>query len=344
MKRPEGRITQLDGVRALAIGAVFLHHAFDIKLLWMGVDLFFILSGFLITGILLEQKTQPVGEYFKRFYARRVRRILPPYILLLIVTTILFGVGWMRYAYLYVMLMNVVRVLSLPRPLGLESLWTLAVEEQFYLVWPIAVYLLSEVALGWMAGVLLVLVPVLRWVATPLFKDHWAIYSLTPFRMDLLLVGALLALMWIHHREKIVRYGQFGLMLPPIALGVLFYLSRWYHITTSENTQLANVAIYEASLVACTGVILWALSGRWVGVLTLRPMVYLGRISYSVYLIHVTGLLLAARVFHHRAAIAVAGAAITLAYAAASWRWMELPLLGWKPKESSALLERSSDS
>jgi peptidoglycan/LPS O-acetylase OafA/YrhL len=143
----------LDGVRALAITAVFLHHAFKIRLLWMGVDLFFILSGFLITGILLQHKTQPIGRYFAEFYNRRVRRILPPYLLLLIVTTILFGVAWMRYAYLYVMLMNVIRALSLERPVSLEVLWSLAVEEQFYLLWPFAVYLLSEAALGWTAAV-----------------------------------------------------------------------------------------------------------------------------------------------------------------------------------------------
>ena len=73
------RISQLDGVRGLAILAVFLHHALKIKLLWMGVDLFFILSGFLITGILLSAKGQKLGSYFAHFYSRRARRILAPY-------------------------------------------------------------------------------------------------------------------------------------------------------------------------------------------------------------------------------------------------------------------------
>ena len=335
------RILQLDGVRALAITAVFLHHAFKIRLLWMGVDLFFILSGFLITGILLQHKTRPIGQYFAEFYRRRVRRILPPYLLLLVVTTILLGTAWMKYAYLYVMLMNVIRALSLPRPQTLEVLWSLAVEEQFYLVWPFAVYLLSEAALGWSAAVLVALVPIARWVCTPLFATHWPIYSLTPFRMDLLLVGALLALAWIHHRRTIERYGQYGLALVPVAVGVLLFLSRRYHVTTNDNTPLANMAIYEASLIACTGIMLWALSGRWVGVLTLRPVVYLGRISYTVYLIHVTALYLWEKAFHNQWTIAGAAAVMTLIYAALSWRFMELPLLGWKPKETSAVLEQS---
>lgn len=327
-------------MRAVAIAAVFLHHALKLRLLWMGVDLFFILSGFLITGILLQHKTQPIGPYFGQFYRRRVRRILPPYILLLVVTTILIGTAWMKYAYLYVMLMNVIRALSLPRPETLEVLWSLAVEEQFYLLWPFAVYLLSESALGWTAAVLVALVPALRGVCTHLFTTHWPIYSLTPFRMDLLLVGALLSLAWIHHRDTIRRYGHLGLALPAFAVAVLMYLSRHYHITTNDNTALANVVIYEASLIACTGIMLWALSGRWTGILTVRPVMYLGRISYTVYLIHVTGLYLAAKVVHGTVAIAAAGAVLTLAYAAASWHWMELPLLGARPKESSAVLAR----
>jgi peptidoglycan/LPS O-acetylase OafA/YrhL len=336
----QGRILQLDGVRALAIAAVFLHHAFNVRMLWMGVDLFFILSGFLITGILLQHKTQPMGRYFRDFYARRVRRIVPPYLLLLIVATAVFGLAWMRYAYLYVMLMNVIRAMSLPRPIGLGVLWSLAVEEQFYLIWPFAVYLLSEAALGWTAAALVILVPAMRGVCTPLFATHWPIYSLTPFRMDLLLVGALLALAWIHHRRTIERYGHYGLMLVPAAIGVLFYLSKHYNVTTNDNTRLANVGIYEASLVACTGVMLWALSGRWVDLLTLRPVMYLGRISYSVYLIHVTALYLAAKMFHGTWAVASAAAAIALAYAVLSWQFMELPLLGWRPKESSVLLAK----
>jgi peptidoglycan/LPS O-acetylase OafA/YrhL len=91
------RITQLDGVRVCAISAVFLQHAFKLKMLWMGVDLFFILSGFLITGILIKNKNATVGTYFGQFYARRARRILPPYILFLFFASIVLGVAWTRH-------------------------------------------------------------------------------------------------------------------------------------------------------------------------------------------------------------------------------------------------------
>src|ERR1700755_3131287 len=84
---PPRRIVQLDGLRAIAVLAVFAQHALKAPL-WMGVDLFFVLSGFLITGILLERKARR-QSYFGYFYARRARRILPPYLLLMAVSSIL---------------------------------------------------------------------------------------------------------------------------------------------------------------------------------------------------------------------------------------------------------------
>lgn len=73
------RIRQLDGIRAIAILAVFVHHSLHVKLMWMGVDLFFVLSGFLITGVLLDAKHHSLGNFFAHFYSRRARRILAPY-------------------------------------------------------------------------------------------------------------------------------------------------------------------------------------------------------------------------------------------------------------------------
>jgi peptidoglycan/LPS O-acetylase OafA/YrhL len=100
------RIRQLDGVRGLAILAVFLNHAFSARLLWMGVDLFFVLSGFLITGVLLNAKQYSLGGYFARFYARRARRILPPYFLTISLVSVIIGFAWARHWYLYILLTN----------------------------------------------------------------------------------------------------------------------------------------------------------------------------------------------------------------------------------------------
>jgi peptidoglycan/LPS O-acetylase OafA/YrhL len=95
------RISQLDGARGVAILAVFLNHALNAKLLWMGVDLFFILSGFLITGVLLNAKQHSLRGYFAKFYARRARRILPPYLLTLLMASLFFGFAWTRHWYTF---------------------------------------------------------------------------------------------------------------------------------------------------------------------------------------------------------------------------------------------------
>jgi peptidoglycan/LPS O-acetylase OafA/YrhL len=128
------RIPQLDGVRALAILAVFVHHALHVRLLWSGVDLFFILSGFLITRVLLDAKHHSLGGYFAHFYARRARRILAPYLLTLIVASFFVGLAWARHWYFYLLFTNLLRPLHIALPVAFEPLWSLAVEEQFYLL------------------------------------------------------------------------------------------------------------------------------------------------------------------------------------------------------------------
>ncbi len=328
----EKRIDELDGVRALAVAAVFVHHGFKVKLLWAGVDLFFILSGFLITGILMEgSRNRSLGAYFSHFYGRRVRRLLPPYLLLLLVASLIFGVAWARHWYLYVFLMNVLVGFSIDTPASLKVLWSLAVEEQFYLVWPFIVYFARDKAIARTAAVLLIAAPILRFLFTPAFHEHWQIYSLTPFRMDLLAMGALLAVVWRTRPDLLRRSGPYGLALSVLALAVIGALSRNPHFNTDANTRLVNVWLYELTMLVSTGIILWALSGWKTAPLTWRPVRCLGRISYTVYLIHMTALVVAGRFLHNHAAAALVAGLASLAYAAASWRWIERPILFWKP-------------
>jgi peptidoglycan/LPS O-acetylase OafA/YrhL len=83
---------------------VFASHAYRSELLWSGVDLFFILSSFLVTGILLEERSRhAVSGYLIRFYGRRARRLLPPYLLVLCLVSLLFGVGWIHHWYLLIL-------------------------------------------------------------------------------------------------------------------------------------------------------------------------------------------------------------------------------------------------
>lgn len=329
------RIDQLDGVRAVAILSVFLHHAFKIRMLWAGVDLFFVLSGFLITGVLLRMKDRSAGRFFGHFYKRRALRILPPYALLLLLVTLVYGLGWAAHKCLYLFfLMNYMVAARIPHLEGLGVLWSLAVEEQFYLVWPFVIYLFSERSVGRIAAVLVVLAPLLRWFCTPLFPNYWPIYVMTPFRMDLLAVGALLSIVWRNRLEWIRRYGHYGLALSGFAAVVLLGLSRHAGFSTTSNTRLANVWIYELTLLAATGVIAWALSGRFVGVLVAAPVRFLGRISYTVYLINLLVLEFFRPYLPNPLVCAVVSTILIVAYATASWFLLERPLIGSQPQPS----------
>ena len=321
------RIGQLDGVRTLAIALVFLNHAFKVKLAWAGVDLFFILSGFLITGILIGAKQRRIGDYFSHFYGRRVRRILPPYLLLLLITPIFWGFWWLRYGYMYVFLMNLLATLHMGHPTTLDVLWSLAVEEQFYLFWPFVGFLLSETAIAWVAAAMVAIVPLLRYFCTPLFPTYATIYMLTPFRMDLLALGALFAIAWRRRRSLFERFGVYGPLLTAAAVAAMLLLSRRPGFTITANTPFANLWIYELTLIGSAGVILWALGGRYVGVLRIGWVRYVGRISYSFYLIHTTAQVVLERHMHSRWAVAALALTLSLLYSAASWQWLEKPIL-----------------
>lgn len=316
------RIPQLDGLRAVAVIGVFLVHATSIRLVWIGVDLFFVLSGFLITGILIQSKDRSFGSYIRGFYARRVRRILPAYVAILVVTTLLFGTAWMVDWYFYVGGMNLLRPLG--RDLGppnIRSLWSLAVEEQFYLLWPIVVFFLDRKQIIRCAILLLALAPFLRLVCTPLFPDdHWVIYSQLPFRMDTLAAGALVALT----KDRLSRRNMITAATLVLFAGLtgIYWLGA-HGLSSASNTKVSNVFVYEATLFVVTGMFVLALVGVGKSVLSFAPIRWLGIISYSVYLFHVTAIDLS------RGRIWVS-VLIILAYAVPMWFLVERPILNFK--------------
>jgi peptidoglycan/LPS O-acetylase OafA/YrhL len=324
----EGRIVQLDGLRAIAVLAVFAQHAIKAPL-WMGVDLFFVLSGFLITGILLERKARG-QSYFAYFYARRARRILPPYVLLMIVSTLLFGLGWAEHWQWYVFFAtNIGDALGQAGHDSLNALWSLAVEEQFYIFWPFVVLLVSERTLAIVAGALIVVVPILRALATPLFDSFWPIYYLTPFRMDLLSAGALLAILVRRDRHLLEPLKIPALIGFCAALAVLAWLHLHYPRFRAANTPLSNAGLYSVSLVLCTSLLVMALQSKGIvkRVLSNSVLVYIGTISYTVYLIHLSVLYALWPLHYNRYATAAAALAITLAYASATWYAFERRLI-----------------
>lgn len=224
-----GFMPELNGLRAIAIILVFLNHTigyvpggyFPITFLraylglgWVGVDLFFVLSGFLITGILLD--TKEAKNYFRVFYARRVLRIFPLYYVVL-TAVILIGIKlhnedvssvlplpqdrWLYYCYLTNWLGLWKAHWGPDYANYLAHFWSLAVEEQFYLVWPLLVWLLPKRAVVWTAAALGVFAAIFRLVWLLHSGPQVAIAIATVTRMDSLFVGAICA---VFFRERAV--------------------------------------------------------------------------------------------------------------------------------------------
>lgn len=211
-------ISALDGIRGLAILVVLVFHLSDgyiwqfkaqpsglwqvVRLGWSGVNMFFVLSGFLITGILLDSRDSP--QYFRNFYARRALRIFPLYFAFMTALTLAlmvapgvrytFGTASLLWTWLYATNISMA-LYGWMGPATLIPFWSLAVEEHFYLVWPLLIARLST-------RVLLVGMPVL-WAAVVLGRtvavlagvSTAAVYALTPFRLDALVLGGFLALL-----------------------------------------------------------------------------------------------------------------------------------------------------
>lgn len=214
-------IPALDGIRGLGIVLVMLFHMNQLLLHtrvdrvfvmlaecgWIGVDLFFVLSGFLITGILLDAKGS--AHYFRNFYVRRVLRIFPLYYAVLAISLFVlphllppdkalrFGsiAGDEIYYWLYLSNFSTARA-GEPRHGVLDVTWSLSIEEQFYVVWPVVVLLCSRLTLKRIAVGLMGLSLVVR-IGLRLTTDlnAFSIYVLTPCHLDPIAMGALIALL-----------------------------------------------------------------------------------------------------------------------------------------------------
>jgi peptidoglycan/LPS O-acetylase OafA/YrhL len=307
---------ELDGLRTLAVFLVILVHVLgvaglgiaEIKAhpLWrfglngeLGVDLFFVISGFLITSILLEVRERDGSA--RAFWLRRVVRIFPLHYLYLIVvvaaTTIATPFdaafagapetvwGWLPY-FLYVGNFAVMLASTVP-PIGIAILWSLAIEEQFYAVWPFVIRNNDDQTLWKIIGGMLLLAPIFRYAALWAAPHSDAWFFVTVFHLDPLLVGSLVALCWRtpEVRERIDPVARW-LLLPAVAL-VLFILQ-----DASLKPQFVSHAWLAASffLVAISyGIILWNVlqPGRIMSwLLGNKAMVYVGKISYGMYIWH----------------------------------------------------------
>ncbi len=324
------RIDQFDGLRALAFTAVFLHHAAHAPLLWMGVDLFFVLSGFLITRNLLQLRAQcSTGRALGVFFYRRLLRIIPPYYLALAAIGLYHGFPDGSAPWYWTFTSNIRDAQHGAHEGALNTLWSIGVEEQFYILWPWLVLLVPRRRLAAAFALVVAAAPVVRAFATEVSLD--AVYRLMPCRMDLLAMGALLALLdrddvtWIARRRRAFLAAAGVALVAFAALSVAVPTFR-----TRNNTLLFNVVGFSLAGVFFAGVLAYVRATRdgVAGAVLLHPWLrYVGKISYMAYLTHMLAIDLVRDLGFSGSKAAPLSFALTLAISSASWYLLEQPLL-----------------
>lgn len=305
------RISQLDGIRGAAVAAVILHHMASIlnigltrnivvlivfRLLyvgWLGVDVFFVLSGFLITGIILKDRPRP--NFWRNFYLRRAFRILPAFAVVFVLTLLLahhfvpemqISTSYVLAATFFMANWTIVNFSEMPM---LTHLWSLAVEEQFYFLWPQAAKRMSYSALFKLALGLAIGSALLRAVLAMTHLNPYILYKITPTRMDGLAIGAALAVgMQLPGAHAFLARWWKKIALASIAMLVLSFLglkfnlfafNPWSQVLAIPPTiVLVAVTIYASVEGLLPGTVSDLLKGS--------VITYLGRRSYGLYLIH----------------------------------------------------------
>jgi peptidoglycan/LPS O-acetylase OafA/YrhL len=309
--RALGHIPALDGLRGVAILLVLWSHSFGPPGAGLGVDLFFCLSGFLITALLLAEWHQRGAISLVSFYERRARRLLPALLLLVVVfvavapsTRNLFaaavGVGYVGN----------VALLTGHDISPFTHLWSLAQEEQFYVLWPFALIVAMRLAPRLLPYVLAAL-----FLATSLDAATASTYERLWYGPDThaggLILGALAAVLYVRRADRRVPVGIAAL----VALGCVMLFQ-----TPTARFVLPVFALAATALVVAAA---QDSSRLFTRTLAFRPLRYLGRISYSVYLWHPLFLAIGWEV----------GIPISVACAAASYHVVEQPFLRMRRRQ-----------
>jgi peptidoglycan/LPS O-acetylase OafA/YrhL len=290
---------ELDTIRGIAILGVLFCHGFEWQygnmhfgrwadgfivasgFGWLGVNLFFVLSGFLITGILLDSKEKP--EFYRRFYTRRALRILPAYYLLLALLLILRSSQPAFVGLSFVYLANLSELFGVAT--GYGPLWSLAVEEHFYIVWPAFVRNLTKERLALLSIGIVVGTPILR--AIGFIRGYGGLDWYTWFVADGLAAGSLLAIVLRSSVSRIqVQRLCAGLLLSGLVIGAI---GRPLGITTRARLLGAALQFSLVNIIFAGVLLLFLLAGtgsekRYVNSALLR---FFGYISYGLYLDHV---------------------------------------------------------
>jgi peptidoglycan/LPS O-acetylase OafA/YrhL len=385
----------LDGLRGLAVLMVLCAHLCERFFFlkdpwrvaatmgwagWTGVDLFFVLSGFLITGILWESRT--ANHYFKNFYARRTLRLFPLYYATLAIvfgilplTLPLFHSGpgpWRELGaelqktkdvstyWIWYVTYSVDFLLASKGAIFTAHFWSLAVEEHFYLAWPFLIHRLSHSTLKKVLA-FIILGTVLVRCCLLKFLIPYAVFCLTPCRMDGLAMGAMIALI-LRQDEGLASLRSFARSAFPVLLILCFLLlllqkGHWSQYGIAQQTVGYSVtpASYACVLIFALG------SKQWAAAFSNRFLRFFGKYSYAIYVIHpffldylrpfftlerpghfsvVTNVLVNGQAailgrpwatgLMDGAGYAVSVVALSLLAAMASWRIIELPFLNLK--------------
>ena len=312
---------------------------------WSGVDLFFVLSGFLITGVLLD--TRRSSTYFRTFFARRILRIFPLYFVYLFVVLVI-----VRFAGIWVsgsddwghtdpwwyltFLANWQRTHGLD-DLYLGHLWSISIEEQFYFIWPVVIWMVPPRRLALWCLPLAMLALALRSIAGMHLE---AAYRLTPCRMDALVMGAFVAIGIREFRESCHRLA--GYVFCGAFMGflvVVLHSGSGFWRDTSMSTIGASLVDVVFACVVFAGATCGG--GALHRILTVPLLRICGKYSYAMYMVHlifiqslqpiVVGTLgkhVSYPILYFLSFFAVTG--ITLGTAWVVWRMVEQPFLGLK--------------
>lgn len=356
------RVAELDGIRGVAIAAILMVHSSEFLVVgikqkpvyfalyrimatgWLGVDIFFVLSGFLITTILLDDSGR--ADFWSRFYLHRSLRILPAF-------AVVFGLTIVAIHFLTPEI-HLTAAVILPAIFFTENwtvlnntempmlphLWSLAVEEQFYLVWPQIVRRLSTATVLKVSLGLALACELLRVILALNHVSVWIIYAITPTRIDGLALGAgLAAAVTLHATQRfLVSYWRRIALLSGVLLAAAFVL---LHRSLLPGNVLSQILAIPATILLTAmliyGSISSALPAMLRRVLANPVLTYLGRRSYALYLIHLPILFGAWQNRVHgrlsylpaglriNTMLVLASIAICIALTELSWRLVESP-------------------
>ena len=352
-------VAGLDGIRALAVVGVLLFHA-DVS--WMqggflGVDVFFVLSGFLITSLLLTEIRSTGRLRFGAFYLRRARRLLPALFLTLIGSL---GLAWLfardafhqvlrdiPYALTYVInwaytFRHQSYFEAIGRPPLLQHLWSLAIEEQFYLIWPSVVALIAILFRKRLRTAVFVVATLgallstflMAWVANrngyPDLADPSPIYFATHTHAMGILTGAAVAALFVGRFESGTVRRRWSVLGSVASLIGVVGIVATYVVVSEYSNRLYRGGILVFAIVCVLAVVGVAVPGSWGNtVLGTQPLRYLGQRSYGLYLYHWPIFM----VLRPGQDVALAGwpntllrLALTLVVADLSYRFVEMPV------------------